>query len=62
MLPVSGAEQLHASLAMTLRPMISANGAYSALVRPGPHSSWGWNRFHSPRLRASVFSSSITAG
>ena len=35
MLPVSGAEQLHASLAMVLRPMISASGAYSALVRPG---------------------------
>ena len=32
-----------------LRPMISASGAYSAFVRPGPHSAWGWNRFHSPR-------------
>ena len=38
MFPVSGAEQLHASLAIGLRPMISASGAYSALVRPGPHS------------------------
>ncbi len=27
MLPVSGAEQLHASLAIGLRPMISASGA-----------------------------------
>ena len=36
MLPVSGAEQLHASDAMWLRPMISASGAYSALASPGP--------------------------
>ena len=35
MLPVSGAEQLHASGAMWLRPMISASGAYSTLLRPG---------------------------
>ena len=62
MLPVSGAEQLHASLAIVLRPMISASGAYSALVRPGPHSLCGWKRFHSPRLRASAFNFSITAG
>ena len=62
MLPVSGAEQLHASLAMWLRPMISASGAYSAFVSPGPHSGCGWNMFHSPRERASSLSSSMTAG
>jgi hypothetical protein len=62
MLPVSGAEQLQASLAMLLRPMISASGAYSALVSPGPHSLWGWNRFHRPRVCASAFSSSMIAG
>ena len=32
-----------------LRPMISASGAYSAFVRPGPHSGCGWKRFHRPR-------------
>ena len=36
MLPVSGAEQLKASLAHTLRPMTSARCAYSRLVNPGP--------------------------
>ena len=29
---------------------------------PGPHCGSGWNMFHSPRLRASSLSSSITAG
>lgn len=62
MLPVSGALQLHASEAMWLRPMISASGAYSRFVRPGPHSECGWNRFHSPRLRASALSSSRIGG
>ena len=38
MLPVSGAEQLQASEAIVLRPMISASGAYSRFVSPGPHS------------------------
>ena len=38
MLPVSGALQLQASDARWLRPMISASGAYSRLVRPGPRS------------------------
>ena len=38
MLPVSGAEQLQASDAIRLRPITSANGAYSALARPGPQS------------------------
>ena len=41
MFPVSGAEQLHASEAICDRPMTSANGAYSELDRPGPHSSCG---------------------
>ena len=50
MLPVSGALQFIASGARwRLRPMISASGAYSAFVRPGPHSSCGWKRFHRPR-------------
>ena len=63
MLPVSGAAQFIASGAIsTLRPMISANGAYSALERPGPHSGWGWKRFQRPRARASSFSSSRIAG
>ena len=39
MLPVSGALQFIASGARCkLRPMISASGAYSAFVSPGPHS------------------------
>jgi hypothetical protein len=64
MFPVSGAEQLSASGAIHgLRPVISASGAYCRLVRPAPCSwSGGRNRFHSPRSRASVFSSSITGG
>ena len=41
MFPVSGAEQLHASEAMWLRPMISASGAYSAFFNPGPQASCG---------------------
>lgn len=41
MFPVSGALQLHASGAIALRPMISASGAYSRLVSPGPHSACG---------------------
>ena len=63
MFPVSGAAQLHASGAMwALWPMISASGAYSRLDRPGPHSGCGWNRFHSPRRRASAFRSSRISG
>src|ERR1700752_3828942 len=62
MLPVSGALQLQASGAMKLRPMISASGAYSRFVRPAPVPGWGWNRFHSPRFRASVLSSSMIGG
>ena len=62
MFPVSGAAQLVASEARWLRPMISASGAYSRLVRPGPHSGWGWKRFHSPRALASFFKSSMIGG
>ena len=62
MLPVSGAAQLKASGAIGLRPMISASGAYSRLVRPAPKRSFGRNRFQRPRLRASSFISSMTGG
>src|SRR3954463_2094662 len=62
MFPVSGAEQLSASGAMGLRPVISASGAYSRLVRPAPHFSLGRKRFQRPRLRASCLRSSITGG
>ena len=62
MLPVSGAEQLQASLAIVLRPMISASGAYSTFDRPAPHSGSGWNRFQSPRRFASAFISSMIGG
>ena len=37
MLPVSGAEQLNTSGAMSDRPVSSHMGAYSKLVNPGPH-------------------------
>ena len=63
MFPVSGAAQFIASGAMSgLRPEISANGAYSRLLRPGPHSGWRMNRFHSPRARASRCRSATTGG
>src|SRR6185369_13275962 len=58
MLPVSGAEQLKTSLDHCTRPMISASGAYSWLVRPAPSYpeaealSTGRNRFHRPAARA----------
>lgn len=48
MLPVSGAEQLIASLPITDRPATSASGAYSRLVSPAPKPSWVMNRFHNP--------------
>src|SRR5690349_231065 len=54
-LPVSGAEQLNTSAAMEERPMISHRGAYSKLVRPGPYSASGRNRFHKPAARALGF-------
>src|SRR5215470_8314919 len=45
MLPVSGAEQLKTSGAITLRPIISHSGAYSRLESPAPYSLSGKNRF-----------------
>ncbi len=66
MLPVSGAEQLKTSLDQGTRPMISASGAYSWLVRPAPEYpeacalSTGRNRFHRPAARALGLRSSIT--
>ena len=62
MLPVSGALQLNASDAQLMRPMISASGAYSRLVRGVPGSSAlspGRKRFHRPCWRAVVLSSSM---
>ena len=60
MLPVLGASQLIASGAMCeLQPVISATAAYSTFVMP---ETSGRNRFHSPRSRASTFSSSTTGG
>ncbi len=60
MLPVSGAAQLIASGAMWMeRPVSSASGAYSRLVKP---EMSGRKRFQSPRERASFFRSSTTGG
>ena len=61
MLPVSGAEQLNTSEAHSTRPISSASGAYSRLVRPAPCEP-GRNRFHRPSLRAFAFSSSTIGG
>ena len=62
MLPVSGALQLKISGAISERPITSASGAYSALLRPAPHSFSGRNRFHRPAARALALSASITGG
>ena len=62
MFPVSGAAQFIDSGARKLCPLISASGAYSRFVNPGPQRVSGRNRFHSPRSRAFSFSSSITGG
>src|SRR5262245_8441863 len=61
MLPVSGAEQLKTSGAITLRPMTSHKGAYSRFVSPAPLSDSGRKRFHSPSARAFTFNSSTIA-
>jgi hypothetical protein len=64
MLPVSGALQLNTSDAQGTRPMISASGAYSRLLRRVPGSSSrrsGRNRFHRPAARACAFSGSTTS-
>ena len=50
MLPVSGAEQLMASLPMMDRPTISASGAYSRLVRPGAAVAVGHEQVPQPML------------
>src|SRR3546814_9030362 len=70
MLPVSGAEQLNTSDAHSMRPISSAQEAYSRLVRPGATNSkllstglWpasgGMKRFHMPSAFARSFNSSI---
>ena len=56
-----GAEQLNGSGPSNERPMISANGAYSRLVRPAPSSDSGRNRFHRPSALAFSLSSSMIA-
>jgi hypothetical protein len=61
MLPVSGAEQLNVSGAITDRPMISQSGAYSRLPSPDPYSDWGSHRFQSPSARALSLSPSIVS-
>src|ERR1700685_1100441 len=55
MFPVSGALQLKTSGAIDDRPVISASGAYSTLVRPAPYFLSGRNRFHRPAARALAF-------
>ena len=62
MFPVSGAEQLIASLPMSERPTISASGAYSRFVRPAPRSPCAMKRFHRPCSRAVRWRSRITWG
>lgn len=55
MWPASGALQVHASEAMWLRPVISASGAYSSLVNPGPTRDAGEKGSTVPaRLRRGV--------
>ena len=72
MLPVSGAEQLNTSLDQRMRPISSAQSAYSRLVSCSPSNGklsstcWsappgGMNRFHRPASRALGFSSSMTS-
>ena len=63
MLPVSGAEQLQASLANGYRPMISASCAYSRFVRPAPTPyDFGIHKFHSPSSLALALTSSMALG
>ena len=59
-LPVSGALQLNTSEAKPTRPINSARGAYSKLVRPAPRSLSGRNKFQSPASFALAFNSSRT--
>ncbi len=60
MLPESGALQLNTSAASRLRPVSSASGAYSSVLRPAPCVSSGKNRFHRPSALALALSSSST--
>ena len=62
MLPVSGALQLKISARYSLRPISSASGAYSSVVKPAPSSASGRNRFHRPAVRACAFHSCISCG
>src|SRR5258707_14613119 len=57
-LPVSGAEQLKTSGAITLRPIVSQRGAYSRVVSPAPCSLSDKNKFHRPLARGFSLSSS----
>ncbi|SAL88923.1 hypothetical protein AWB68_08937 [Caballeronia choica] len=62
MFPVSGALQLNTSDAQETRPMISASGAYSILLKRVPGSSAvrsGRKRFQSPSAFARDFRSSM---
>src|SRR6476659_1412284 len=70
-LPVSGAEQLNTSDDQRIRPISSAQKAYSRLVSPGPSNlklsstgvaPWdgGMKRFQMPSALALAFSSSTT--
>src|SRR3546814_12599571 len=59
MFPVSGAEQLKTSGAMSERPMTSQSDAYSRLPSGTPVSPAPCQRFHKPCRRATSLSSSI---
>src|SRR3546814_5287779 len=52
MFPVSGAEQLKISGAISDRPMISQSGAYSRLVSCTPGVPTACHKFQRPLLRA----------
>jgi hypothetical protein len=62
MFPVSGALQLKTSGASRLRPISSAMGAYSSVVRPAPSSSSGRKRFQRAARLALIFSLSMNGG
>ena len=62
MLPVSGAEQFVASRQQRRAAHHLAQRRVVEVRQLAPWSPSGMNMFHRPRLRASVFSSSITGG
>ena len=64
MLPVSGAEQLHRLGAEVAAARdLGQAGVVEVRQRPSVHwVSWGRNRFHRPRDRASALRSSMTCG